>query len=247
MKTTPSLDARVTRRDALKVIGLSAALAGLDPLRLAAQSADAAVDRWSLPKLSYGYGALEPHLDARTMEIHHSKHHQAYITAAKKAAEPYPEILSMSPEQVVARLPALRVPDDVRTVLRNQVGGHVNHTFFWQIIAPGGGTPTEALTKGIQQTFGSVEELKQLFNDAAVKRFGSGWAWLSVKEGKLVVHSTPNQDSPLADGATPIIGVDVWEHAYYLKYQNLRADYLKAFWNLVNWTQAGKHYALAMG
>lgn len=239
----------VSRRDALKVLGLGMAVAGLGINRLSAQTssvAPAGAEAWTLPKLPYAYDALEPHIDARTMEIHHSKHHQAYINAAKTALQPHPELAKLSPEQLVAQLNSLSVPDALRTTLRNQAGGHVNHSFFWKIIAPGGsGVLPEALADDVKQTFGSLDEFKKQFNDAAAKRFGSGWAWLSLKKGKLVVHSTANQDSPLSDGATPIIGLDVWEHAYYLKYQNLRADYTKAFWSVVNWTQAGENYAAA--
>ncbi|WP_438482066.1 superoxide dismutase [Oleiharenicola lentus] len=237
----------LSRRDALKFMGLGLAAAGIGFSRGgAAEISAAGVDGWVLPKLPYAYDALEPHIDARTMEIHHSKHHQAYINAGKAALEKHPDLLKLTPEQLVASLGSITVPEATRTTLRNQAGGHVNHTFFWKIIAPGGGgVLPEALGEDINKTFGSLDELKKQFNDAAAKRFGSGWAWLSLKDAKLVVHSTANQDSPLTEGATPIIGLDVWEHAYYLKYQNMRADYTKAFWSVVNWTQAGENYAAA--
>jgi Fe-Mn family superoxide dismutase len=244
--TTENISDLVSRRDALKLMGLGMAVATIGSSRLTAQVAASGVDEWVLPKLPYAFDALEPHIDARTMEIHYSKHHQAYITAAKKALEAHPDLLKLTPEQLVGNLGSISLPEATRTTLRNQAGGHVNHSFFWKIIAPGGSSVlSDALGQEITATFGSLDELKKQFNDAAAKQFGSGWAWLSLKGGKLVVHSTPNQDSPLLDGAIPIIGLDVWEHAYYLKYQNVRADYTKAFWNVVNWTQAGENYAAA--
>ncbi|HMJ04933.1 MAG TPA: superoxide dismutase [Chthoniobacterales bacterium] len=196
---------------------------------------------YELPKLPYAYDALEPHIDARTMEIHHTKHHQAYITNVNKALERKPELAAKSIEELISNLDA--VPEDIRTAVRNNGGGHANHSFFWQIMGPnGGGNPSGKLADEINSTFGSVDAFKEKFADAGVKRFGSGWAWLIKKGGKLEIVSTPNQDSPLMDGNTPILGVDVWEHAYYLNYQNRRPDYLKAWWNTVNWAEVGKRY-----
>lgn len=240
---------RITRRDALKILGTGMAVASLGLGKaVAAETATVApvspVLDWELPKLSYAYGALEPHIDARTMEIHHSKHHQAYITNARKLLEGHPDLLARGPEALVRDLAG--VPEAIRTGLRNNAGGHVNHSFFWPLLAPGGGAPAGALAAALVAAFGSMDEFKKQFADAAMKRFGSGWAWLSLKGGKLVVHSTANQDSPLSDGALPVIGLDVWEHAYYLHYQNVRADYVKAFWNVLNWTQAGANYAAAL-
>lgn len=237
----------LSRRDAVRLLGLGTAFVtvGLGSLPGAAGS-PINQDRWSLPKLDYGYDALEPHIDAETMEIHHTKHHQAYLTAAKKVADNHPEILRMTPEEVLANLASLNVPDATRTTLRNQVGGHVNHTFFWKLLSPTGGSPEGVLSRALEAAFGSFDEFKEQFNEAAGKRFGSGWAWLSVKGGRLAIHSTANQDSPLLEGAIPVLGLDVWEHAYYLHYQNRRADYAQAFWKVVNWKQAGLNYTAAM-
>ncbi len=235
----------MTRRDALKIIGTGVAATGFGLNRATAATAATtpALD-WELPKLSYAYSALEPHLDARTMEIHHSKHHQAYINNAKKLLEGHSELLARGPEALVRDLAS--VPDNIRTGLRNNAGGHVNHSFFWKIIAPDQGASIQQLPVAIAGAFGSMDEFKKLFAEAAMKRFGSGWAWLSLKNGVLTVHSTANQDSPLSDGAMPVIGLDVWEHAYYLHYQNRRADYIAAFWNVLNWTQAERNYAAAL-
>jgi Fe-Mn family superoxide dismutase len=181
------------------------------------------------------------------MEIHYTKHHQAYITNANKALADHPELHSLTAEAILGNLEG--VPESIRTVLRNNVGGHVNHSFFWQIISP---TPAaEAKSPGrlqaaIAASFGSADAFKTQFTAAAMKQFGSGWAWLSVKDGKLAVHATPNQDSPLSTGAAPVIGLDVWEHAYYLKHQNVRADYVAAFWHVLNWQQAEANYAAAL-
>lgn len=197
---------------------------------------------FALPKLAYAYDALEPHFDARTMEIHYTKHHAAYIKNANKALEGHPELLSKTGDEILAGLSSLEEP--LRTTLRNNVGGHVNHTLWWSLLSPaGGGAPTGALAAAITAEFGSLDALKARFSEAAMKRFGSGWAWLASKGGKLAVSSTANQDSPISDGAVPIIGIDVWEHAYYLKYQNRRADFVAAFWDVVNWDQAAKAYA----
>jgi Fe-Mn family superoxide dismutase len=235
----------MTRRDALKIIGAGTVVAGLGLTKaVAADTPAASALGWELPKLSYGYAALEPHIDARTMEIHHTKHHQAYITNAKNLLKDDPGLLARGPEALVRDLAG--VPEGIRTGIRNNAGGHVNHAFFWKIIAPDTGASIGQLPVAIAGAFGSMDEFKKLFADAAMKRFGSGWAWLSLKDGKLLVHSTANQDSPLSDGAKPVIGLDVWEHAYYLHYQNRRADYTAAFWKVVNWTQAEANYGAAL-
>ena len=240
-------DPSMSRREALKIIGTGALVAGVGLTSAAAADPAAAPPAlgWELPKLGYAYDALEPHIDARTMEIHHTKHHQAYITNAKNLLKDHPDLLARGPEALVRDLGS--VPEVFRTGLRNNAGGHVNHSFFWRVIGPGaGGTPAGSLGEGISKAFGSFDGFKTQFGDAAVKRFGSGWAWLSVKkDGSLSIHSSANQDSPLSDGLTPVLGLDVWEHAYYLHYQNRRADYITAFWNVVNWTQAGTNYAAA--
>lgn len=241
----PKKSPPITRRDALKLIGTSVAVAGLGLAKTtAAEAATGPALDWELPRLAYAYGALEPHLDARTMEIHHTKHHQAYINTAKTLLKDHPDLLARGPEALVRNLAG--VPENLRAGIRNHAGGHVNHSFFWKIIAPDTGASIQQLPVAIAETFGSMDEFKKQFADAAMKRFGSGWAWLSLKDGRLIVHSTANQDSPLSDGARPIIGLDVWEHAYYLRYQNLRADYVKAFWNVLNWTQAEANYSAAL-
>jgi Fe-Mn family superoxide dismutase len=200
---------------------------------------------YELPSLGYAYDALEPHFDARTMEIHHSKHHQTYITNVTNALAGNDALASKSVEDLISNLDA--VPEDIRGAVRNNGGGHANHSFFWTVIGPNaGGTPTGSLGSAIDSTFGSFDALKEAFAKAGTTRFGSGWAWLSLKDGNLVVHSTANQDSPVMEGATPIIGLDVWEHAYYLNYQNRRPDYISAFWNVVNWEQAEKNYQAAL-
>lgn len=200
---------------------------------------------YELPSLPYPKDALEPHIDAQTMEIHHGKHHQAYVTNVNKAIAGKPDLEKKSVEELISNMNS--VPEDIRTAVRNNGGGHANHSFFWRTLGPkAGGTPTGALAADIQSTFGSFDAFKEKFEAAGVSRFGSGWAWLIVnKSKKLEVISLPNQDSPLMDGNKPVLGCDVWEHAYYLKYQNRRADYLKAFWNVVNWAEVGKIYAAA--
>ncbi len=201
---------------------------------------------YSLPDLPYAYDALEPHIDARTMEIHHTKHHQAYITKANDALEGHSDLASKSIEDLMSDLSA--VPENIRTAIRNNGGGHANHSLFWTIMSPnGGGTPGGDLGDDINATFGSFDAFKEQFANAAATRFGSGWAWLSVDGGKLVVESTPNQDTPLSEGHTPILGLDVWEHAYYLNYQNKRPDYISAFFNVINWDEVAKRYAAAKG
>jgi superoxide dismutase, Fe-Mn family len=188
---------------------------------------------YAVPDLAYPFDALEPHIDARTMEIHHDKHHGAYVTNLNAALEGT-EWMDRPIDAVLANLEI--IPEDKRTAVRNNGGGHANHTLFWEIMGPdGGGEPSGDLAAAITDTFGSVDELKTQLNDAGVKRFGSGWSWLVWDGTGLAVLSTPNQDSPLMDGKTPILGIDVWEHAYYLNYQNRRPDYLAAWWNVVNW------------
>jgi Fe-Mn family superoxide dismutase len=199
---------------------------------------------YELPKLPYAYNALEPHIDARTMEIHHTKHHQAYINNVNKALEGHADLAAKPIDELMKGLS--KVPEDIRTAVRNNGGGHSNHTLFWTVLAPNaGGKPTGELASAIDSTFGSFDKFKELFNDAAAKRFGSGWAWLSVDKGKLTVESTANQDTPFSEGRTPILGLDVWEHAYYLHYQNKRPDYIAAFWNVVNWPEVAKRFAAA--
>jgi Fe-Mn family superoxide dismutase len=201
--------------------------------------------KYELPPLPYAFDALEPHIDALTMEIHHDRHHATYVNNLNAALEGH-DVGNKTVEELISNLDAL--PESIRTAVRNNGGGHANHTLFWQILSPnGGGEPTGELANAIKETFGSFEAFKEKFSDAAAKRFGSGWAWLVVKDGKLEVTSTPNQDSPLMEGATPILGLDVWEHAYYLKYQNKRPEYIKAFWNVVNWEEVNKRYLAARG
>jgi len=197
---------------------------------------------YTLPALPYAYNALEPHIDARTMEIHHTKHHQAYINNVN-AAIAGTEWEQKSAEALISNLSA--VPENIRTVVRNNAGGHANHSLFWTVMGPkGGGEPTGELAAAITRDLGGFAKFKEAFTKAATTRFGSGWAWLSVGGGKtLIVESTANQDSPLMEGRTPILGLDVWEHAYYLLYQNRRPDYIGAFWSVVNWAEVSKRYA----
>jgi Fe-Mn family superoxide dismutase len=193
-----------------------------------------------VPPLPYDYNALEPHIDEQTMRIHHDKHHGAYVSNLNAALDKHPELKSKSAEDLLRGLNS--VPEDIRTAVRNNAGGHVNHTMFWKLMKPkGGGSPTGKIAEIINKDFGGFDKFKQAFNDAGLKRFGSGWAWLvRTKEGKFQIVSTPNQDSPFLDGSYPIFGNDVWEHAYYLKYQNRRGDYLQAWWNVVNWDEINK-------
>ncbi len=197
---------------------------------------------YELPPLPYPFDALEPHIDAKTMEIHHDKHHQAYITNANNALKDYPQLAAKPVEELIADLSA--VPEAIRTTVRNNAGGHANHSFFWVILGPNaGGSPEGKLADAITSTFGSFDQFKEKFQAAGAGRFGSGWAWLVInKAGSLEITSTPNQDSPIMDGLKPVLGVDVWEHSYYLKYQNRRPDYLKAVWNVINWDAVGKYF-----
>jgi Fe-Mn family superoxide dismutase len=197
-----------------------------------------------VPALPYSFDALEPHIDARTMEIHHDKHHAAYVTNLNKALEGHADLQKKSVEDLLRDIK--NVPEDIRAAVQNNGGGHANHTLFWTIMsADGGGEPDGELADAIVDAFKSFSAFKEQLSDAAVKRFGSGWSWLSVGKDGLKVHSTPNQDSPLMEGRTPILGLDVWEHAYYLKYQNRRPDYVGAWWNVVNWEEVGRRYAKA--
>ncbi|MFW5913987.1 MAG: superoxide dismutase [Bacillota bacterium] len=196
--------------------------------------------KFELPKLNYAYDALEPHIDKRTMEIHHTKHHQGYINKLEAALEGHEDLKQKPLEEVLRNLD--QVPEDIRTKVRNTGGGHYNHTLFWTVMDPdGGGKPEGELLKAIERDFGSFGSFQETFENAAKGRFGSGWAWVVVDNGTLKITSTPNQDVPFDEGE-PILGLDVWEHAYYLNYQNRRPDYIKAFWNIVNWDQVAKYY-----
>jgi Fe-Mn family superoxide dismutase len=200
--------------------------------------------KFELPALPYDFAALEPHIDAQTMQIHHDKHHNAYVTNLNNALADYPDLQSKSIEELVSGVSTL--PDAVRTAVRNNGGGHINHTMFWEIMAPNaGGAPTGELADAINAAFGSLDAFKDQFQKAGAGRFGSGWAWLVVDGGTLKITSTANQDNPLMEGLKPVFGVDVWEHAYYLKYQNRRPDYLAAWWNVANWPEIAKRYAAA--
>jgi Fe-Mn family superoxide dismutase len=214
-------------------------------MRIRFTQEDDTMPEYTLPPLPYDYGALEPHIDARTMEIHHTKHHQTYITNLNTALKDHAQHQNKTIEDLIAHLDA--VPEGVRTAVRNNGGGHANHSLFWQIMKPaGGGEPSGALAQALSAELGGFAAFKDSFAKAALGRFGSGWAWLVVgKDGKLIVNSTANQDSPIMEGLKPILGLDVWEHAYYLKYQNRRADYIAAWWNTLNWDEIGRRYAAA--
>ncbi len=197
---------------------------------------------FALPPLPYDYTALEPHIDEQTMRLHHDKHHAAYVNNLNAALEGHADLQAKTVEEIIGNLAS--VPENVRTTVRNNGGGHVNHTFFWEIMRPGGGKePAGALADAINRTFGGVPQFKEQFQKACVGRFGSGWGWLTLDaRGTLAIESTPNQDTPLMEGKTTILGCDVWEHAYYLKYQNRRPDYVSAWWNVVNWSEVGNRY-----
>ncbi len=199
---------------------------------------------FTLPALPYAYDALTPYIDEETMHLHHEKHHNTYITNVNAALEKHPELADKTIEELLADLNS--IPEDIRTAVRNNGGGHANHSLFWTVLAPNaGGEPTGAVKDGIEEAFGSFDAMKEKFTAAALGRFGSGWAWLVVSDGKLEITSTPNQDSPISEGKTPILGLDVWEHAYYLNYKNVRPEYIKAFWNLVNWDEVNRRLAAA--
>jgi len=195
---------------------------------------------FELMKLPYEYNALEPYIDAKTMEIHHSKHHAGYVAKLNVAIEKHPELKKRPAEELLSDID--NIPEDIRTIVINNAGGVVNHNFFWNILSPKKQKPSEKITKAIDKHFGSFDEFKKKFGETATARFGSGWAWLVFHKGKFEIISTPNQDSPLMDEKVPILGLDVWEHAYYLKYQNKRQEYVDAFWNVVNWEQVEKLY-----
>lgn len=241
----------MNRRLALKILGVGTAFFGFARNGWAANEATNAVSNravpqahtqpFILPLLPFAYDALEPHFDARTMEIHHTKHHQAYINAANKALEARPDLRELTGEQLMSRLDAFDEP--LLSTLRNQLGGHLNHAFFWTLLAPPAEYRSGPLRAEIIRTFGSLDAFKKEFTQAATSRFGSGWAWLVWQNGSLRVISTSNQESPLSQGQQPIIGLDVWEHAYYLAYQNRRADYVQAFWSVLNWDVAEAAYA----
>lgn len=242
----------LNRRNFLFLIGASAGTYALntylspdllDSARAAQPSTQSGP--FKLPPLPYAYNALEPHIDARTMQFHHDKHHATYVKNLNAAIAKHPELKGKSAEQLLQNLNS--VPENIRMVVRNNGGGHLNHSMFWRIMSPkGGGQPTGAIASAIKQNFGSFEKFKAQFNEAGEKRFGSGWAWLiRTSDGKLKITSTPNQDSPLMEGNYPIMGNDVWEHAYYLRYQNRRADYLKAWWNVVNWQEINRRLEMA--
>lgn len=200
---------------------------------------------FKLPDLGYGFDALEPYIDAKTMEIHHNKHHAAYVEKLNAALEGHPDLQKMDIVELITSLD--KVPEDIRTTVRNNGGGHANHSFFWDVMSPdGGGEPKGDLAEAITKTFGSLKDFKDKFKEAAVGRFGSGWAWLCFHDGKLHICSTPNQDSTVMEDKThaPLLGLDVWEHAYYLKYQNKRPDYVDAWWNVVNWPQVEKYLGM---
>ncbi|MBC1483858.1 superoxide dismutase [Listeria sp. FSL L7-1485] len=199
---------------------------------------------YELPKLPYTYDALEPNFDKETMEIHYTKHHNTYVTKLNEAVAGHPDLANKTAEELVANLNS--VPEEIRGAVRNHGGGHANHTLFWSILSPnGGGAPTGNLKSAIESEFGTFDDFKEKFNAAAAARFGSGWAWLVVNNGKLEIVSTANQDSPLSEGKTPVLGLDVWEHAYYLKFQNRRPEYIDTFWNVINWDEANKRFDAA--
>jgi Fe-Mn family superoxide dismutase len=240
--------ADMNRRQFVQLATITAAGAAMLP-----GHARAAAASQTLPALPYAFGALEPHIDVRTMEIHHGKHHAAYVAGLNAALEKAPDLAKHPLEHLLAGLPAV-ADESVRTPLRNHGGGHWNHTFFWETLAPAAdsGAPSEKLAAAINAQFGSMEAFKKAFGEAATKRFGSGWAWLILTGGKLKITSTPNQDNPLMKGlvpdaelGTPLLGLDVWEHAYYLHYQNRRPDYISAWWNVVNWPAVSKRFAEA--
>jgi Fe-Mn family superoxide dismutase len=232
----------VTRREALTTLGVSAlalTASSRDLVAAAADQAPAASGPYSLAPLPYAFDALEPHIDAQTMQIHHDRHHQAYVNNLNTALAGAGEAGKAPLDDLLKNLAAL--PEAARTAVRNNGGGPVNHLQFWTLLAPGaGGPPSGAVAEAIQGAFGSVDAFKDQFAKAAMARFGSGWAWLSDDRGKLVIHSTPNQDTPSMEGKRAIFGLDVWEHAYYLKYQNRRADYVGAFWNVINWAEINR-------
>jgi Fe-Mn family superoxide dismutase len=235
----------MTRRSLLAVGGLGVlGTSGLARRSAYAASAVTPPAEYTLPPLPYEAAALEPHIDAQTMQIHHGKHHQAYITNLNTALKDHPALQEAKLETLLAHLD--RVPEPIRMAVRNNGGGHANHSLFWTLMSPkGGGAPSGAIARAIDSQLGGFASFKDAFTKAAMTRFGSGWAWLVAKDGKLSVASLPNQDSPLMEGGTPLLGLDVWEHAYYLKYQNRRADYVAAWWNVVNWDEVARRFEQA--
>ena len=232
----------MTRRELLSAAAAAAVAAVASPRLAAGGQTQAPAGPYTLAPLPYPAAALEPHIDAQTMTIHHDRHHQTYVTGLNTALAKEPAVASRSLEDPLRNLGT--VPEGIRTAVQNHGGGHFNHIQFWTLMAPNaGGPPTGAAAAAITGTFGNFETFRDRFNQAAASRFGSGWAWLSDEKGKLVIHSTANQDTPLAEGRKPIIGLDVWEHAYYLKYQNRRAEYVSAFWNVINWTEVNRRLA----
>ena len=238
----------LTRRDALKTLGAGAALLGLGGLAARTGAAETmpgtpgTTQPFALPKLDYAYDALEPHIDARTMEIHHDKHHAAYVTNLNKAVAEFPELGRKQVEDLLKDLNA--IPEKVRTAVRNQGGGHFNHTLFWQMMKKDGdGEPNGELANAINKSFGSFSGFKEKLTDTATKVFGSGWAWLIMQDGNLKIESAPNQDNPVSQGKQPLLGIDVWEHAYYLKYQNRRPEYVAAWLNVINWDFVADRYS----
>ena len=235
------------RRTTLRILAGTVATAGAAPLFGVSRAfAQAATPAFKLPPLGYAYEALEPHIDTATMNFHHKNHHNAFITNLNGLVDKWADLKTRTPEQVVSNLSA--VPEAIRTPVRNSMGGHYNHTFFWELMTPGGAkAPTGDLKSAIDGTFGGMDKMMAAFQTAAVGRFGSGWAWLAVgKDKKLAIFNTPYQDTPHMDmGAKPVIGLDVWEHAYYLKYQYKRPDYVKAWWNVVNWDKAAANFKAA--
>jgi superoxide dismutase, Fe-Mn family len=240
----------INRRHFLFLLGASIGAFALDSCASAenapavSQTTPKAQDVYSVPPLPYAYDALEPHIDQATMQFHHDKHHATYVKNLNAALDKHPELKSQTVEEMLSNLNS--VPADIRKMIRNNGGGHVNHSMFWEIMKPqGGGEPTGAIASAINQSFGSFADFKKQFNEAGASRFGSGWVWLVRNNDKLEITTTANQDSPLSEGKYPIMGNDVWEHAYYLKYQNRRADYLDAWWNVLNWDEINKRFAAA--
>ncbi|HYG21494.1 MAG TPA: superoxide dismutase [Verrucomicrobiae bacterium] len=236
----------MTRRHAIRTTAVAVIAAAATPHIVthaaSAGNAPGASSPFTLPKLPYAEDALEPHIDAQTMQIHHGRHHAAYVSNLNKALADSQAGGSRSIEELIQNLNSL--PESVRTAVRNNGGGHYNHSLFWQMMKKnGGGEPRGELAKAIESGFGNFSDFKTKFNEAATKVFGSGWAWLVLQDGKLAILGTPNQDTPLSTGAQPLLGVDVWEHAYYLKYQNKRADYLSAWWNVVNWDFVAERFS----
>jgi superoxide dismutase, Fe-Mn family len=239
-----------TRRDFLSLIGVgtTSTIFGIltNPNGAKATPVNAPiVDVFNLPPLPYEYNALEPHIDEKTMKFHHDKHHAAYVKNLNAAVNKYPQLKTKTVEELLIGLNKL--PTDIQTTVRNNGGGHLNHSMYWKIMGPkGGGMPTGAISAAIKTQFGSFDTFKSQFNESGTKVFGSGWVWLVAKERKLKIITTPNQDSPIMQGLYPILGNDVWEHAYYLNYQNRRPDYLSAWWNVVNWTEVNKRFEKAL-